>query len=46
MFEKKSMSDQMVDAEFDFQQCSFLLELHILHIFFASYKASFYILIN
>ena len=33
----------MADAEFNFQQCSFLLELHILPIFFASYKASFYL---
>ena len=31
----------MADAEFNFQQC--LLELHILPIFFASYKASFYL---
>ena len=31
----------MADAEFNFQQCSFLLELHILQIFFASYKYPF-----
>ena len=40
---EKNMSEQMADAEFNFQQCLFLLELHILPIFFASNKASFYL---
>ena len=38
---EKSMSDQMADAEFNFQQCSFLLELHILQIFLLPIKHSF-----
>ena len=35
------MSDQMADTEFNFQQCSFLLELHVLQIFLRPIKHPF-----
>ena len=35
------MSEQMADAEFNFQQCLFLLELHILPIFLLPIKHPF-----